>query len=412
MLSRIGEKIESEPTEEDSVVEAKVQENIEKCEKCEKCKDKIYKYICPKCKIKYCSVDCYKAHSVECTESFYKTQVEQELKSLKVSEDEGKAFRKTLKDYYEKLQDDTIIDAKVISKDRKKHLESLLKKIESDTINIEKDLLPEDWNEFNKFLSGYAGDGLTLWKPFWFSTLSNDLSPSLVYDTAILKQYDEATLQKLKEYNINDYIEYEGKANQGDDLIENYLADLNIEDISIQLNGKIVPMTRDIIYHSLLLKYNDVKPLEMLTKVKPNENLPYTLVNIISNVVYIFKLYNGDLTELNDMLNILLDNCKILYDKSIIYTSTQMALDDFFTSVFRRELKYQKETRQMIKQDTAKVLSNKFLLFESFVRLYELLHEGGKRKEITLAKNKLIYLMSYIRDHQLNEQIITEINNY
>jgi hypothetical protein len=410
LLSRIDSRIDDQEDKED-IKESESQVFDDLIEKCQRCHEKTYKYTCPKCSIKYCSVECYKSHNKNCTESFYKDQVEQELKSQKVSEDEGKKFRKTLKDYYGRLHDSNILKPISLSEDRKKHLEALLKKIENDSICIEKDLLPDDWNEFNKFLSGYAQNSFTPWKPFWLSSLSDDLSPSLVYNIEILKQYDEATLQRLKDYSINDYTEYYNQ-NNSEQLIENYFADMNIDDISIELNGKILPLNRDIIYHSLLLKYNDIKPLEKLSKVRPNENIIYTLVNIISNVVYIFKLYNGEVNEnVDEIVNLLFENCKILYERSTNFTSVQMALDDFFTSIFRIELKHQKETRQMIKEDLIKIFSNKFLIFEAFIRLYELIH-GVKRKEVTLAKHKLIYLLSYIKDQGVNERIITEINNY
>jgi hypothetical protein len=120
--------------------------------KCSTCQKNDFKYICPKCKIKYCSVECYKQHNVDCTESFYKNQVEEDLKSTKVSEEEGKQFRRTLKDYYGRLQKDNSDFDISLTDEKKKHLEDLLNKIENNTIDFGKDLTPEDWEDFNKFI--------------------------------------------------------------------------------------------------------------------------------------------------------------------------------------------------------------------------------------------------------------------
>jgi hypothetical protein len=210
-------------------------------------------------------------------------------------------------------------------------------------------------------------------------------------------------------------VQYYDKENNEEDLFENYLSDLKLDDISIELNNKIVPLTRDLICYSLFLKYNDIKPLESLTKVKPNECLIYTLVNIACNVVYILKLYNGEITDDNvdDIVSILLENCKVLYEKEIIFTSVKHALDEFFAAIFKTELKYQTETRKMIKEDVLKIFSNKFYLFETLIRLYEIIHKASSTsRQLVLAKNKILYLLSFIKQVKIEDNLINEIYNY
>eukprot|EP00434_Breviolum_minutum_P015830 symbB.v1.2.013946.t1/scaffold1003.1/size206925/6 len=54
------------------------------------------RYTCPRCQTAYCSLECYQAHSGKCTESFYKSQVEEELKSRRIDEDERRRLEKVL----------------------------------------------------------------------------------------------------------------------------------------------------------------------------------------------------------------------------------------------------------------------------------------------------------------------------
>ena len=77
---------------------------IKEKQKCSICNNnQEVKYICPKCKVPYCSMECYKKHNEVCTEEFYKSNVIQELKNTKFSEEEKKQFREKLKNYQEKL---------------------------------------------------------------------------------------------------------------------------------------------------------------------------------------------------------------------------------------------------------------------------------------------------------------------
>eukprot|EP00439_Symbiodinium_sp_Y106_P033556 s1344_g4.t1 len=54
------------------------------------------RYTCPRCQAAYCSLDCYQAHGSKCTESFYKSQVEEELRSHKVSDEEKRHLEKVM----------------------------------------------------------------------------------------------------------------------------------------------------------------------------------------------------------------------------------------------------------------------------------------------------------------------------
>jgi len=54
---------------------------------CSVCKKVQHKYKCPKCDILYCSKPCYTIHnSGKCSEEFSKQNIEEQLKSTKITE--------------------------------------------------------------------------------------------------------------------------------------------------------------------------------------------------------------------------------------------------------------------------------------------------------------------------------------
>ena len=83
-----------------------------------------------------------------------------------------------------------------------------------------------------------------------------------------------------------------------------------------------------------------------------------------------------------------------------------------------------KRTKNLLISDMLILLKGmKGFIFESFIRLYDIIHfcslEQGIKKRIvqrcTLSKNKLIYFMSYLKSNVTNEminQLIVDIQNY
>ena len=368
-------------------------------EKCFKCNKNESKYTCPKCKIKYCSVDCYKSHNISCSEEFYKNQIIEELKSDKVSTEESKKFRHTLKDYYDKISENENQNY-LLSEDRIKHLEMIYDKIENNELDLLNDITPQDWSEFNHYLStGKIYQEIMLWKPFWESLIENEFEISCIYDSSLLNRYDEKSLEILKNYEVNQYIEFYSN----NDV-------LNME--MIKLNNELIPISREIIYHSLILKYEQINDLDKITKIEPNPCIKYTLINIICTMVYVFKLFNGDINmNINEVTAIILEFSKVLFKNEIIFLTTSNAIDEFFNSLSQREVKNIIRTKKMIISDIIKIFNNKFLIFETFIRLYEVLNKS-KKKVISKAKNKVIYLLSYIKSQRGLDEIISELNNY
>jgi hypothetical protein len=422
----------------------KVIEEKSPVEECQICKEKSSKYTCPKCKIKYCGVECYKKHNMNCTEDFYKRNVEQVLKNEKVDEDQSKKFRRTLKDYYDKINLDKEENNKgaFLSEEREQHLLKILEKIENGNLNMARDLTPYDWTEFNKFVSGYMenSEEFKIWKPFWESKVKG-LEPSLqVYDLNLFKDYDNLSLQTLKELEINDFIENKEKDKSKSlndiETMEELLEFENNDSINhnpnyyITLNDKSIPITREIIYKSILLKFKDTPHLSNLSKVKPNLKNIYTLVNICLYVVFVYRLYNGEVTDndnIEEVVSFLLDSCKILHDKNTVFENINLCLTNFLEAIrkIQGSSKFFDETEKMVIFDLKTLLRNKFYIFESFLRLYEILHKFSRRLEnanfltgqkfknwikiLNLAKHKIIYFLSYIKDMDFSQELLQEV---
>jgi hypothetical protein len=67
---------------------------------CNICNKNNSKYICPQCNISYCSLSCYQSHNENCTENFYKRNIDDNLHSYKISEEEKKNMLKILQVFF------------------------------------------------------------------------------------------------------------------------------------------------------------------------------------------------------------------------------------------------------------------------------------------------------------------------
>lgn len=438
---------------------------------CENCNKNLYKYICPKCKIKYCSVECYKSHNVECTEDFYKRNVIEEMKATKEEEKDSTKFRSKLKEMYERIdlnndknsQQDLNSVENVLSKEREKQLKSILKKLENGTFDFSSDLNPSDWKEFQKFMDGYLTtkkNEFLLWEPFWLSKIENEFEPSLdVYDENFKKEIDHDILRKIKDYEINEYVEFYKNKNMNEDNFESEsnrdsnsdsseselelenLLDLDTNDISnnfsdrstshyIEIASKNlkVKIDRNLICKSILLKFQEIPSLHNLTKLQPSDSNILTMVYILSNILFLFKLYNGEVNDnLEEIIEFLIHNCKVLYDKNknFLHYDLNSILNEFF-EIFNKsgEMKNYKSIRVMVLDDLLCVTRNRFYIFEALIRLYEMLHRyietmnsmtiNKNRKiksvyeKLIRSKNKIIYYMSYVKC--LSKEKLDEVN--
>ena len=389
--------------------------------KCSICKQKNSKYICPKCKIFYCSVDCYKKHNNDCIEKFYKKNCEEELKSIKINEKDVKNFKNNIKNYYFNIQNDfNINDKNVLNNKNIERYEKILNKIKKNEFKILQEFNYNDWNNFYLFIKSeqikFEDKFGKIYKPYWYRNNFN----LLIYDTNYFKNYNETDLNIIKNFDINLYKNY-----FNNDNIDNENCNNNI---IININNEEIYINDDIINKSLILKYKEIKNLKSITKKEPNKLNIYQLILIVCCIIYIFRNYNGKIYNNynNEIINNIFYLLPLLYDKNYKIKSTlKENLKDFEIILKNMENhQYYINILNLIYSDLKQILKNyKNFLFESLIRLYNIIHfyslkeEINKNyKELTIkcknSKYKLIYFMSYIKYIDINyiNNIIIEFN--
>lgn len=514
LLERIDDKIEKSPTnnneerEENHNPESKNEIIISELEKsscsssndknkkiifCAICSKDEFKYICPKCKVKYCSVKCFKEHNLDCTENFYKKCVEEELKSTKIEDSEKQSFKRNIQNIFSKqAKEDEIYDQeklKDLSQNKINHLEEILIKLNNNTLDLDKDLSKDDWESFTKFMDGFSNENyaneiqgssdknnkinlLQIWKPFWETKLANGFEPSLIaYDNCLLFDLDEASKRKLKDFELNEFLEYQEEnesneikfkaASAADEEKESKNFDFaemkdiaeeiseNVEDFNsfinpyatgeegkeeaiqmedkiqfISLNNKRIRIDRNIIYRSVILKYENVPYLNTLSKITPSDKNLLTLIDLMLNMSYLSRLYNGELSDKDNILDIiafLTHYVKVLYDKNIAFQNTLEVLNKFKLYVSSYEKNNSKFIFELGIKDLLKIVKNKFFIVECLFRLYEIIHKFLKEfksdlnkfndnksdpnnrkyqeliKNLMLGKHKILYFLSYVK---------------
>ena len=261
---------------------------IKEKQKCSICNNnQEVKYICPKCKVPYCSMECYKKHNETCTEEFYKSNVIQELKNTKFSEEEKKQFREKLKNYQEKLN---LIDenySKIKEEDSKKNeiinkkisrYEEILNKMNTDKFNSKYDFTAEDWNEFHDFIKNFQQSEIfRIYKPFW----SREPKSLLVIDKEYFDNLSEKDINNLKNLDLNSYYEFINENNNEENEIDEN------EDY-IELKGEKILIDENIINDSIIYRYQQISKLNFS---KASDKNIYQIIYISLTIVYIFHYY-------------------------------------------------------------------------------------------------------------------------
>ena len=416
-MNRLNLEYNIENKAYDNNKEINIFNNKEK-KKCSFCEFKNeVKYICPKCKVPYCSIECYKKHNETCTEEFYKNNVIQELKSIKFNEEEKKNFREKLKNYKEKLNlidenyskikeedNDDILNKKI------SHYEEILNKMNTNKFNSKYDFTADDWNEFHNFIKTFQQSEIfRIYKPFW----SREPKSLLVFDKEYFDTFNEKDITNLKNIDLNSFYEF---------ITENDEED-NEENMNyIELKGEKILLDDNIINDSIIYRYQQISKLNFS---KANDKNKYQIIYTSLCVVYIYRLFNGivdDNDNIKDVYNHIIFLCPILYDKnSPIPESIKNTFELFCDKL--KELEKDEKNYENIKnlalRDIIDLLKGKkFFLYESLLRLYDIIHKYSIRVDIknidksktTSSKYKLIYFMSYLK-YQVKENDIDDIMN-
>ena len=396
---------------------------------CSICNQNEVKYICPKCKVPYCSMDCYKKHNNECTEEFYKNNVIEELKSTKYKEEDTKKFKEKLKNYQEKLNS---IDEKyeeIKEEDNKvknkeiEHYEEILNKMNNDKFDPKIDFTSEDWKNFKNFVKNFHNDIeiLKIYKPYW----TREPKSLLVLDKTYYESFSEEDINKLKNIDLNsfyNYIDEEEDNNNDNNEKEEKELDMDVDDESnyITLKGEKKYIDENIINDSIIIRYEKITKLNFQ---KANYKNIFQIIYVVILNVYIYRLFNGvvdDDDNIKDVYNHIIYLCPLLYNKSIkIPENPEETYNNFVEKL--KKLEKNKDNLDKIEKllldDTICLLKgNKFFIYESLLRLYDIIHkfsmtvdiENTDKNKCTAAKYKLIYFMSYLK-YQIKENDIDNI---
>ena len=394
---------------------------IKEKQKCSICNNnQEVKYICPKCKVPYCSMECYKKHNEVCTEEFYKSNVIQELKNTKFSEEEKKQFREKLKNYQEKLN---LIDenySKIKEEDSKKNeiinkkisrYEEILNKMNTDKFNSKYDFTAEDWNEFHDFIKNFQQSEIfRIYKPFW----SREPKSLLVIDKEYFDNLSEKDINNLKNLDLNSYYEFINENNNEENEIDGN------EDY-IELRGEKILIDENIINDSIIYRYQQISKLNFS---KASDKNIYQIIYTSLTIVYIFRLFNGiiDDDNIKDIYNHIIYLCPILYDKKAIIPENEQNIFDIFCEKLKilekNENNYNNIKTLALKDLIDLLKGKKFFIYESLLRLYDIIHKYSIKVDIetidknktTSAKYKLIYFMSYLK-YQVKDILLDDIMN-
>ena len=394
---------------------------IKEKQKCSICNNnQEVKYICPKCKVPYCSMECYKKHNETCTEEFYKSNVIQELKNTKFSEEEKKQFREKLKNYQEKLN---LIDenySKIKEEDSKKNeiinkkisrYEEILNKMNTDKFNSKYDFTAEDWNEFHDFIKNFQQSEIfRIYKPFW----SREPKSLLVIDKEYFDNLSEKDINNLKNLDLNSYYEFINENNNEENEIDEN------EDY-IELKGEKILIDENIINDSIIYRYQQISKLNFS---KASDKNIYQIIYTSLTIVYIFRLFNGiiDDDNIKDIYNHIIYICPILYDKKETIPENEQNIFDIFCEKLKilekNDNNYNNIKNLALKDLIDSLKGKKFFIYESLLRLYDIIHKYSIKVDIetidknktTSAKYKLIYFMSYLK-YQVKDILLDDIMN-
>ena len=398
------------------------QENIFDAKEKQKCKicnnNQEVKYVCPKCKVPYCSMQCYKKHNESCTEEFYKSNVIQELKNTKFNEEEKKNFREKLKNYQEKLNlidekyeqlkdEDDIINKKIL------HYEEILKKMNEDKFNSKYDFTADDWNDFNNFIKNFQQSEIfRIYKPFW----SREAKSLLIIDKEYFDNLDEKDVNNLKNVDLNLFYEFINDENNDEE--ENINENINY----IELNGEQIIIDENVINNSIIYRYQQISKLNFS---KANNKNIYQIIYTSLIIVYLYRLFNGivdDPDNIKDVYNHIIFFCEILYDKKAPIPEDVQNIFEIFCEKLKNlekdEKNYENIKKLALKDIIDLLKGKKFFIYESLLRLYDIIHKYSIRVDIenidknktTSAKYKLIYFMSYLK-YQVKEDNLEDIMN-
>jgi hypothetical protein len=292
----------------------------------------------------------------------------------------------------------------------------------NDKFNSKFDFTADDWKNFHEFMKTFQNSEMfKIYKPYW----TREPKSLLVFDKTYFESLSEEEINKLKSLDLNSFYKYinvnEDSENEKNN-IEDKEFDLDISDEKnyIVLKGEKILIDENVVNDSIIIKY------EKLTKLnfqKANDKNIYQIIYIIILNVYIYRLFNGvvdDDDNLKDIYNHIVYLCPLLYNKKIkIPDNGEEAYYTFLDKLKSLETNkenFEKVVKLLLNDIINLLKGDKFFIYESLVRLYDIIHKYSIKIDIeekdkgkcTASKYKLIYFMSYLK-YQIKESDIHEI---
>ena len=436
--------------------------------------NKYSSYKCPKCKQIYCSVDCYKKHCLKCTEMFYKDNVESHLKSKMFNNklntnDFNNMIKQNININNNNDNDDNVEYNEELKNKQYERYKQLALKIlyeySSDNNNSSnerefnpvKELTEEEWKDFVNFINNINdisynnndnNNACTLlienYYPFWEIKDSNDLCPSY-YVTSNSNDNNNNNNDKTNiDYNIElNSIIYYTKNNSINTSLDT--------DISSVFNNNNNNNNKYYYYspndYIKIVNYKIINSIPNISKLlktkKPDikKNM-YNIISIIYTSVYIHIIYCGDV----------INNIEEVTGLYSLFNSNELFSKETFNNVNEVQCNFKlkleiidnyninnnnniNEFITFVKSNVIKIITNKFYSLDCLIRVYEIIHSYellllsnnkdsnvnnnnkyfNHYKTISLGKQKLIFLMSFIKSLNYNDkeynEVIKEINN-
>jgi hypothetical protein len=139
---------------------------------------------------------------------------------------------------------------------------------------------------------------------------------------------------------------------------------------------------------------------QILKSKPPSPQLKYLILSNLLSLCYLYRLYNGDVHNNPEVVEKLVTQL-LNQDAQIIVTDVESAYYFFLKSIAdKSNLDLLKVYEPQILQDIEVMISNKLDIIEGIMREYDLVHFNEKvvgKKKSGLAKQKLIFYMSYIK---------------
>jgi hypothetical protein len=139
---------------------------------------------------------------------------------------------------------------------------------------------------------------------------------------------------------------------------------------------------------------------QILRSKPPSPQLKYLILSNLLSLCYLYRLYNGEVHNNPEVVEKLVTQL-LNQDAQIIVTDVESAYYFFLKSIAdKSNLDLLKVYEPQILQDIEVIISNKLDIIEGIMREYDLVHFNEKvvgKKKSGLAKQKLIFYMSYIK---------------